>query len=147
MSVDWNDWLRKMFDETSYESDDMFSPREVKDLVHKYGKASIFSYAIYSDLTESDVFVITKGLYVALACNNDIVLAKDFEKNMLIIEAKEDKEKAALFNRQENLNLNIVLGGCFKDHAKYIEHLVMEGLEYMQVESEFIGFFEVESNV
>lgn len=147
MTEDWNKWLRDMFDETIYESDEITSPIEVKDLVNKYGKASIFTYALYSDITESDIFVITKGLYVALRCNNSIVLPKDFEKNMLIIEAKEDKEKASLFGRVENTNLNIVLGGCFEEHFEYIQHLVLEGLQYMQVECEFIGFFEVESNV
>ena len=136
-----------MFDETIYETDDLTSPMEVKDLIHKYGKASIFTYALYSDITEGDIFVITKGLYVALRCNDSIVLPKDFERNMLIIEAKEDKEKASLFGRVENTNLNIVLGGCFQEHYEYIQHLVLEGLQYMQVECEFIGFFEVESNV
>ena len=111
MSEDWNEWLRDMFDETTYESDEINSPMEVKDLVNKYGKASIFTYALYSDITEEDIFVITKGLYVALRCNDSIVLPKDFEKNMLIIEAKEDKEKASMFGRVENINLNIVLGG------------------------------------
>ena len=148
MTEDWNEWLRDMFDETIYESDEITSPIEVKDLVNKYGKASIFTYALYSDITESDIFVITKGLYVALRCNDSIVLPKDFEKNMLIIEAKEDKEKASLFGRVENTNLNIVLGGCFEEpFISYIQHLVLEGLQYMQVECEFIGFFEVESNV
>jgi len=147
MSEDWNEWLRDMFDETTYESDEINSPMEVKDLVNKYGKASIFTYALYSDITEEDIFVITKGLYVALRCNDSIVLPKDFEKNMLIIEAKEDKEKASMFGRVENINLNIVLGGCFEEHFEYIQHLVLEGLQYMQVECEFIGFFEVESNV
>jgi hypothetical protein len=136
-----------MFDETIYETDDLTSPIEVKDLINKYGKASIFTYALYSDITEGDIFVITKGLYVALRCNDSIVLPKDFERNMLIIEAKEDKEKASLFGRVENTNLNIVLGGCFQEHYEYIQHLVLEGLQYMQVECEFIGFFEVESNV
>ena len=147
MSEDWNEWLRDMFDETTYESDEITSPMEVKDLVNKYGKASIFTYALYSDITEGDIFVITKGLYVALRCNDSIVLPKDFEKNMLIIEAKEDKEKASMFGRVENINLNIVLGGCFEEYFEYIQHLVLEGLQYMQVECEFIGFFEVESNV
>lgn len=147
MTEDWNEWLRDMFNETVYESDELTSPMEVKDLVNKYGKASIFTYALYSDITEEDIFVITKGLYVALRCNDSIVLPKDFEKNMLIIEAKEDKEKASLFGRVENTNLNIVLGGCFEEHYEYIQHLVLEGLQYMQVECEFIGFFEVESNV
>jgi hypothetical protein len=147
MSEDWNEWLRDMFDETTYESDEITSPMEVKDLVNKYGKASIFTYALYSDITEEDIFVITKGLYVALRCNDSIVLPKDFEKNMLIIEAKEDKEKASMFGRVENINLNIVLGGSFEEHYEYIQHLVLEGLQYMQVECEFIGFFEVESNV
>lgn len=147
MTEDWNDWLRDMFNETVYESDEFTSPMEVKDLVNKYGKVSIFTYALYSDITESDIFVITKGLYVALRCNDSIVLPKDFEKNMLIIEAKEDKEKASMFGRIENTNLNIVLGGCFEEHFEYIQHLVLEGLQYMQVECEFIGFFEVESNV
>ncbi len=147
MTEDWNKWLKDMFDETIYETDDLTSPIEVKDLINKYGKASIFTYALYSDITEGDIFVITKGLYVALRCNDSIVLPKDFERNMLIIEAKEDKEKASLFGRVENTNLNIVLGGCFQEHYEYIQHLVLEGLQYMQVECEFIGFFEVESNV
>lgn len=147
MSEDWNEWLRDMFNETVYESDELTSPMEVKDLVNKYGKASIFTYALYSDITEGDIFVITKGLYVALRCNDSVVLPKDFEKNMLIIEAKEDKEKASMFGRVENTNLNIVLGGSFEEHYEYIQHLVLEGLQYMQVECEFIGFFEVESNV
>lgn len=147
MTEDWNEWLRDMFNETVYESDELTSPMEVKDLVNKYGKASIFTYALYSDITEGDIFVITKGLYVALRCNDSVVLPKDFEKNMLIIEAKEDKEKASMFGRVENTNLNIVLGGCFEEHFEYIQHLVLEGLQYMQVECEFIGFFEVESNV
>ena len=147
MTEDWNKWLKDMFDETIYETDDLTSPLEVKDLINKYGKASIFTYALYSDITEGDIFVITKGLYVALRCNDSIVLPKDFERNMLIIEAKEDKEKASLFGRVENTNLNIVLGGCFQEHYEYIQHLVLEGLQYMQVECEFIGFFEVESNV
>lgn len=147
MTEDWNKWLKDMFDETIYETDDLTSPMEVKDLINKYGKASIFTYALYSDITEGDIFVITKGLYVALRCNDSIVLPKDFERNMLIIEAKEDKEKASLFGRVENTNLNIVLGGCFQEHYEYIQHLVLEGLQYMQVECEFIGFFEVESNV
>lgn len=147
MTEDWNDWLRDVFNETVYESDEFTSPMEVKDLVSKYGKVSIFTYALYSDITEEDIFVITKGLYVALRCNDSIVLPKDFEKNMLIIEAKEDKEKASMFGRVENTNLNIVLGGCFEEHFEYIQHLVLEGLQYMQVECEFIGFFEVESNV
>jgi len=147
LTEDWNKWLKDMFDETIYETDDLTSPMEVKDLINKYGKASIFTYALYSDITEGDIFVITKGLYVALRCNDSIVLPKDFERNMLIIEAKEDKEKASLFGRVENTNLNIVLGGCFQEHYEYIQHLVLEGLQYMQVECEFIGFFEVESNV
>tara|TARA_B100000035_G_C20926884_1_gene521144 strand:+ start:498 stop:941 length:444 start_codon:yes stop_codon:yes gene_type:complete len=147
LTEDWNKWLKDMFDETIYETDDLTSPIEVKDLINKYGKASIFTYALYSDITEGDIFVITKGLYVALRCNDSIVLPKDFERNMLIIEAKEDKEKASLFGRVENTNLNIVLGGCFQEHYEYIQHLVLEGLQYMQVECEFIGFFEVESNV
>ena len=147
MSDDWNKWLRDMFDESIYEGDESINPMEVNDLVHKYGKASIFTYAIYTDISEEDIFVITQGLYVALRCNDSIVLPKDFEKNMLIIEAKEDREKASLFGRVENTNLNIVLGGSFEEHYEYIQHLVLEGLQYMQVECEFIGFFEVESNV
>ena len=136
-----------MFDTVKYDNDDLFSPKEVKAIVDKYGKASIFSYAVYSEMTDEDLFVLTKGLYVALACHGEIVLGKDFEKNMIIIEAKEDTKTAAMFNRVENVNFNIVLGGCFKKHTKFIEKLLLEGLNYMQVECEFIGFFEVESNV
>ena len=147
MTEDWDKWLKDMLNESIYESDELDSPIEVNDLINKYGKASIFTYALYSDITESDIFVITKGLYVALRCADSIVLPKDFEKNILIIEAKEDKEKASLFGRIENTNLNIVLGGSFEEHYEYIQHLVLEGLEYMQVQCEFIGFFEVESNV
>jgi hypothetical protein len=147
LTEDWDKWLKDMLNESIYESDELDSPIEVNDLINKYGKASIFTYALYSDITESDIFVITKGLYVALRCADSIVLPKDFEKNILIIEAKEDKEKASLFGRIENTNLNIVLGGSFEEHYEYIQHLVLEGLEYMQVQCEFIGFFEVESNV
>jgi hypothetical protein len=136
-----------MFDTIKYDSDDLFSPREVKEIVAKYGKASIFSYAVYSEITDEDLFVLTKGLFVALACHGEIVLGEDFEKNMIIIEAKEDKETASMFNRTENTNLNVVLGGCFKKYIDFIQKLLLEGLLYMQVECEFIGFFEVESNV
>ena len=136
-----------MFDTVKYDSDELFSPKEVKVIVEKFGKASIFSYAIYGKMTDEDLFVLTKGLYVALAYHGDIVLGEDFEKNMIVIQAKENKETAAMFNRVENVNLNIVLGGCFKKYTKFIEKLLLEGLMYMQVECEFIGFFEVESNV
>jgi len=115
LTEDWDKWLKDMLNESIYESDELDSPIEVNDLINKYGKASIFTYALYSDITESDIFVITKGLYVALRCADSIVLPKDFEKNILIIEAKEDKEKASLFGRIENTNLNIVLGGSLKN--------------------------------
>jgi len=136
-----------MFDTVKYDSDDLFSPKEVKAIVDKFGKASIFSYAVYSEMTDEDLFVLTKGLYVALACHGEIILGDDFEKNMVIIQAKEDVKTAAMFNRVENVNFNIVLGGCFKKYTDFIEKLLFEGLMYMQVECEFIGFFEVESNV
>jgi|TARA_B100000085_G_scaffold284483_1_gene317693 hypothetical protein len=136
-----------MFDTVKYDSDDLFSPKEVKAIVDKFGKASIFSYAVYSEMTDEDLFVLTKGLYVALACHGEIILGDDFEKNMIIIQAKEDVKTAAMFNRVENVNFNIVLGGCFKKYTDFIEKLLFEGLMYMQVECEFIGFFEVESNV
>ena len=64
-----------------------------------------------------------------MACHGEIVLGKDFEKNMIIIEAKEDTKTAARFNRVENVNFNIVLGGCFKKHTKFIKDFNIELLE------------------
>ena len=54
---------------------------------------------------------------------------------------------SSLLGRVANTNLNIALAGSFQDDSNYISDLLKEGMDYMQVENEFIGFFEVESNV
>lgn len=125
----------------------MNRPKEVERLVNKYGIASIFTFATYSDVTEEELFILTKGLFVALKVNSEVELVTDFEKNMVVIETEEPEDVAKIFNREENINLNIVLGGSFKEHEKFIRHLLNEGLEYMRVDSEYVGFCEVESNV
>jgi len=122
------------------------NPPEVEVIIDRFGKASIFSFAVYDDLTEEDLFVLTKGVYVACKIHG-IDLPDDFEKYMTIIEMEEDRERAMMFDRNPNTNLNIVLGGSLKKDVEFIINLLREGLEYMKVESEFIGFYEVESNV
>tara|TARA_B100000900_G_C20571400_1_gene713392 strand:+ start:1305 stop:1682 length:378 start_codon:yes stop_codon:yes gene_type:complete len=125
----------------------MNRPEEVEMLVDKYGIASIFTFATYSDISEEELFILTKGLFVALKVNSEVKLVNDFEKNMVIIESEESEDIARIFNRRENINLNIVLGGSFKKHENFIRYLLDEGLEYMKVDSEYIGFCEVESDV
>ena len=125
----------------------MNRPKEVKRLVDKYGIASIFTFATYSDIGEEELFILTKGLFVALRVNSDVELVKDFEKNMVVIESEEPEDVARIFNREENTNLNIILGGSFKKHESFIRYLLHEGLEYMKVDSEYVGFCEVESDV
>ena len=66
---------------------------------------------------------------------------------MVIIESEESEDIAKIFNRRQNINLNIVLGGSFKKHENFIRYLLDEGLEYMKVDSEYVGFCEVESDV
>jgi len=122
------------------------NPPEVEKVIHKFGKASIFSFAVYNEISNEDLFVLTKGVYVACKVNN-VDLPVDFEKYITIIEVEEDIERAMLFNRMPNTNLNIVLGGSLKNSVDFLIGLLQEGLEYMQVEAEFIGFYEVESNV
>lgn len=125
----------------------MNRPEEVVMLVDKYGIASIFTFATYSDISEEELFILTKGLFVALKVNSEVELVNDFEKNMVIIESEESEDIAKIFNRRENINLNIVLGGSFKKHENFIRYLLDEGLEYMKVDSEYVGFCEVESDV
>ena len=122
------------------------NPPEVDIIIDRFGKASIFSFAVYDDLTEEDLFVLTKGVYVACKIH-DVNLPEDFERYMTVIEIEEDKERAMMFDRSANTNLNIVLGGSLKKDVEFITNLLKEGLAYMKVESEFIGFYEVESNV
>ena len=125
----------------------MNRPEEVEILVNKYGIASIFTFATYSDISEEELFILTKGLFVALKVNSEVELVNDFEKNMVIIESEESEDIAKIFNRRQNINLNIVLGGSFKKHENFIRYLLDEGLEYMKVDSEYVGFCEVESDV
>ncbi len=122
------------------------NPPEVERVIEKFGKASIFSFAVYDELSNEDLFVLTKGVYVACKVNG-VNLPEDFEKYMTIVEVEEDKERAMMFNRSPNTNLNIVLGGSLTESVDFLTGLLLEGLEYMQVKSEFIGFYEVESNV
>lgn len=122
------------------------NPPEVERVIEKFGKASIFSFAVYDELSNEDLFVLTKGVYVACKVNG-VNLPEDFEKYMTIVEVEEDKERAMMFNRNPNTNLNIVLGGSLTESVDFLTGLLLEGLEYMQVKSEFIGFYEVESNV
>ena len=122
------------------------NPPEVERVIEKFGKASIFSFAVYDELSNEDLFVLTKGVYVACKVH-DVDLPEDFEKYMTIVEVEEDKERAMMFNRTPNTNLNIVLGGSLKESVDFLTGLLLEGLEYMQIQSEFIGFYEVESNV
>lgn len=122
------------------------NPPEVERVIDRFGKASIFSFAVYDELSNEDLFVLTKGVYVACKVH-DVDLPEDFEKYMTIVEVEEDKERAMMFNRTPNTNLNIVLGGSLKESVDFLTGLLLEGLEYMQVQSEFIGFYEVESNV
>ena len=122
------------------------NPPEVDIIIDRFGKASIFSFAVYDELTNEDLFVLTKGVFVACKLHN-VELPDDFERYMTIIEVEEDKERAMMFDRTPNTNLNIVLGGSLKKDIDFITNLLREGLEYMKVESEFIGFYEVESNV
>jgi len=122
------------------------NPPEVERVIEKFGKASIFSFAVYDELSNEDLFVLTKGVYVACKVNG-VDLPEDFEKYMTIVEVEEDKERAMMFNRSPNTNLNIVLGGSLTESVDFLTGLLLEGLEYMQVKSEFIGFYEVESNV
>lgn len=122
------------------------NPPEVERVIEKFGKASIFSFAVYDELSNEDLFVLTKGVYVACKVNG-VDLPEDFEKYMTIVEVEEDKERAMMFDRTPNTNLNIVLGGSLTESVDFLTGLLLEGLEYMQVQSEFIGFYEVESNV
>jgi len=122
------------------------NPPEVERVIEKFGKASIFSFAVYDELSNEDLFVLTKGVYVACKVHG-VDLPEDFEKYMTIVEVEEDKERAMMFNRNPNTNLNIVLGGSLTESVDFLTGLLLEGLEYMQVQSEFIGFYEVESNV
>jgi len=122
------------------------NPPEVERVIEKFGKASIFSFAVYDELSNEDLFVLTKGVYVACKVNG-VNLPEDFEKYMTIVEVEEDKERAMMFNRSPNTNLNIVLGGSLTESVDFLTGLLLEGLEYMKVKSEFIGFYEVESNV
>lgn len=122
------------------------NPPEVERVIERFGKASIFSFAVYDELSNEDLFVLTKGVYVACKVNG-VDLPEDFEKYMTIVEVEEDKERAMMFNRSPNTNLNIVLGGSLKESTDFLTGLLLEGLEYMKVKSEFIGFYEVESNV
>ena len=122
------------------------NPPEVERVIRKFGKASIFSFAVYDELSNEDLFVLTKGVYVACKVNG-VDLPEDFEKYMTIVEIEEDKERAMMFNRTPNTNLNIVLGGSLTESIDFLTGLLLEGLEYMKVKSEFIGFYEVESNV
>ena len=125
----------------------MNNPPEIELMINKFGKVSIFSFAVYSDMTDEDLFILTKGLYVAIKINSNVVLVDDFEKHITVIETQEASEMASLFGRVANTNLNIALAGSFQDDSNYISDLLKEGMDYMQVENEFIGFFEVESNV
>ena len=122
------------------------NPPEVERVIERFGKASIFSFAVYDELSNEDLFVLTKGVYVACKVNG-VDLPEDFEKYMTIVEVEEDKERAMMFNRSPNTNLNIVLGGSLTESIDFLTGLLLEGLEYMKVKSEFIGFYEVESNV
>jgi hypothetical protein len=122
------------------------NPPEVERVIERFGKASIFSFAVYDELSNEDLFVLTKGVYVACKVNG-VDLPEDFEKYMTIVEVEEDKERAMMFNRNPNTNLNIVLGGSLTESVDFLTGLLLEGLEYMKVKSEFIGFYEVESNV
>lgn len=122
------------------------NPPEVERVIERFGKASIFSFAVYDELSNEDLFVLTKGVYVACKVNG-VDLPEDFEKYMTIVEVEEDKERAMMFNRNPNTNLNIVLGGSLTESIDFLTGLLLEGLEYMKVKSEFIGFYEVESNV
>ncbi len=122
------------------------NPPEVERVIERFGKASIFSFAVYDEISNEDLFVLTKGVYVACKVNG-VDLPEDFEKYMTIVEVEEDKERAMMFNRNPNTNLNIVLGGSLTESVDFLTGLLLEGLEYMKVKSEFIGFYEVESNV
>ncbi len=122
------------------------NPPEVERVIERFGKASIFSFAVYDEISNEDLFVLTKGVYVACKVNG-VDLPEDFEKYMTIVEVEEDKERAMMFNRNPNTNLNIVLGGSLTESIDFLTGLLLEGLEYMKVKSEFIGFYEVESNV
>jgi hypothetical protein len=122
------------------------NPPEVEVIIDKFGKASVFSFAVYDELTNEDLFVLTKGVYVACKIHG-VDLPDDFERYMTIIEVEEDREKAMMFDRTPNTNLNIVLGGSLKKDIDFITNLLREGLEYMKVEAEFIGYCEVKSNV
>ena len=122
------------------------NPPEVERVIKKFGKASIFSFAVYDELSNEDLFVLTKGVYVACKVHG-VDLPEDFEKYMTFVEIEEDKERAMMFNRSPNTNLNIVLGGSLTESIDFLTGLLLEGLEYMKVKSEFVGFYEVESNV
>lgn len=122
------------------------NPPEVEVIIDRFGKASVFSFAVYDELTNEDLFVLTKGVYVACKIHG-VDLPDDFERYMTIIEVEEDRERAMMFDRTPNTNLNIVLGGSLKKDIDFITNLLREGLEYMKVEAEFIGYCEVKSNV
>jgi len=125
----------------------MNNPPEVNKIIDKFGKASIFSFAVYDEISDEDIFVLSKGIYIACRINNSD-LPEDFEKYLTIVEAKEDRERASLFCRTANTNLNVILGGSFvKKDVEFLAGLLKEGLDHMKVENEYIGFFEVESNV
>ena len=119
---------------------------EVDRIVDRFGKANIFSFAVYGDIANEDLFVLTKGIYVACMIKH-IELPADFEKHITVIEMEEDEERAKMFNRQANTNLNIVLGGCHSKDIHFLEGLLTEGLSQLCIDADFIGYYEVESNV
>jgi len=45
------------------------NPPEVERVIERFGKASIFSFAVYDEISNEDLFVLTKGVYVACKVN------------------------------------------------------------------------------
>ena len=64
---------------------------EIDRIVDRFGKANIFSFAVYDNIVEEDLFVLTKGIYIACMIKH-IELPTDFEKHITIIEMEEDEE-------------------------------------------------------
>lgn len=119
---------------------------EVDKIINIFGKANIFSFAVYDDISNEDLFILSKGIFIACKINH-VALPKDFEKHITIIEMDEDEERALMFNRRPNTNLCIVLGGCKSRDIEFIEGLLIEGLSHLRIDAEFTGYYEVESNV
>ena len=108
--------------------------------VDEHGTISDFSFMVFGPLDEEQQLMLIKGITIQLMMNAFTEEIMSYCKDI-------SEKEATVLGTCQGVNFHILLPKNRRDLEKVIKTTTLDGLRFLRLKCEYIGFMEIENNV